>query len=103
MRHILVDYARSKKSQRRGGFQQKITLVENVIVSNGRSDEIVALDDALLKLAEFDKRKSKIVEMKFFSGLNFEEIAEVLQLSVITVKRDWSFAKNWLSKEIARK
>lgn len=103
MRHILVDYAPSKNSQRRGGFQQKITLVENVIVWNGRSDEIATLDDALLKLTELDERKSKIVEMKFFGGLTFEEIAEVLQLSIITIKRDWSFAKNWLSKEIARK
>lgn len=103
MRHILVDYARSKKSQRRGGFRQKITLVENAVVSNQRSDEILALDEALLKLAEVDERKSKIVEMKFFGGLNFEEIAEVLQLSIITVKRDWSFAKNWLSKEISHK
>lgn len=102
MRHILVDYARSKKSQKRGGLKRKITLIENAFVSNERSEEIVALDEALSKLAELDERKSHVVEMKFFAGLNFEEIAEVLQMSVITIKRDWSFAKNWLSKEISR-
>lgn len=103
MRHILVDYARSKNSQRKGGYQKRITLVENDFVSNDQSKEIVALDDALSRLAELDERKSRVVEMKFFAGLSFEEIAEVLQMSIITVKRDWSFAKNWLSKEISRK
>lgn len=102
MRHILVDHARSKKSQRRGGDKQRITLAENQFVSNERADEIVALDDALTRLAALDERKSRVVEMKFFAGLNFEEIAEVLQMSIITIKRDWSFAKNWLSKEISR-
>lgn len=102
MRHILVDYARSKNSQRRGGFKQRITLAENQFVSNERSEEIVALDDALTRLAELDERKSRVFEMKFFAGLNFEEIAEVLQMSTVTIKRDWSFAKNWLSKEITQ-
>lgn len=102
MRHILVDHARSKNSQRRGGDKQRITLAENQFVSNERADEIVALDDALTRLAELDERKSRVVEMKFFAGLNFEEIAEVLQMSIITIKRDWSFARNWLSKEISR-
>lgn len=102
MRHILVDHARSKHSQRRGGDKQKITLAENQFVTNERADEIVALDDALTRLAELDERKSRVVEMKFFAGLNFEEIAEVLQMSIITIKRDWSFARNWLSKEISR-
>ncbi len=101
MRHILVDYARAKQSQRRGGRNRRITLTENALASNERSDEIVALDDALSRLAELDERKCRIVEMKFFGGLNFEEIAEVLRVSVITVKRDWSFAKNWLLKEVS--
>jgi len=102
MRHILVDYARSKNSQRRGGLQEKITLAENAMVSSNQADEIIALNDALSKLAKFDQRKSRVVEMKFFGGLSFEEIAEVLQMSIITVQRDWSFAKNWLSNEISR-
>jgi RNA polymerase sigma factor (TIGR02999 family) len=101
MRHILVDYARSKQSQRRGGPRRRVTLAENPFGSIERSDEIVALDDALVRLAELDQRKSQIVEMKFFGGLNFDEIAMVLKVSVITVKRDWSFTKNWLLKEIS--
>ncbi len=103
MRHILVDYARSKQSQKRGGPLHKITLAESLVPSNERSDEIVALDEALSDLARLDERKARVVEMKFFGGLNFEEIAEVLRVSVITVKRDWSFAKNWLLKEISRR
>lgn len=103
MRHILVDYARSKSSQRRGGGKQRITLIDNQFVSDERSEEMIALDDALKKLAELDERKSRVVEMKFFAGLNFEEIAEVLQMSLVTIKRDWSFAKNWLSKEISQR
>ena len=101
MRHILVDYARSKNSQRRGGNERKITFVENEIVSNKRTGEIVALDEALIKLADLDERKSKVVEMKFFGGLKMDEIAEVLQVSIITIKRDWSFARNWLLKEMS--
>lgn len=90
-----------KKVKKKGGDKQRITLTENRFVSNERSSEIIALDDALTRLAELDERKSRVVEMKFFAGLNFEEIAEVLQMSVITIKRDWSFARNWLSKEIS--
>lgn len=101
MRHILVDYARSKQSQRRGGPRQRVTLAENAFGSTERSDEIVALDDALVRLSELDQRKSRMVEMKFFGGLNFDEIALVLKVSVITVKRDWNFTKNWLLKEIS--
>ncbi len=102
MRHILVDYARSKNSQRRGGQNQRITLAENTFVSNGLSDEMIALDEALDGLAKLDERKSRVVEMKFFAGMKFEEIAEVLQVSLVTTKRDWSFAKSWLSKEVSR-
>ncbi|QQS41374.1 MAG: sigma-70 family RNA polymerase sigma factor [Acidobacteriota bacterium] len=102
MRHIMVDYARSKRSEKRGGHAQRITLAENLITSHQRSREIVDLDDALLRLAELDERKCRVVEMKFFGGLNFEEIARVLGVSVITVKRDWSFAKSWLLREMYR-
>ena len=102
MRHILVDYARSKNSQKRGGILQKITFVENEVVSNKKSEEIVALDDALLKLVELDERKSRVVEMKFFGGLKTDEIAQILQVSEMTIKRDWRFARNWLLKEISQ-
>jgi RNA polymerase sigma factor (TIGR02999 family) len=101
MRHILVDYARSKNSQKRGGLAEKITLEENLMVSTNRSEEIVALDDALNELAALDERKAQVVEMKVFGGLNIEEIAEVLKLSPETVKRDWRFARTWLLRELA--
>lgn len=103
MRHILVDYARSKSSEKRGGDRQRISMVENQFVSDEKSDEIVALDEAMSKLDELDERKSKVVEMKFFGGLTVEEISKVLKVSAMTVKRDWSFAKTWLSKEISKK
>jgi RNA polymerase sigma factor (TIGR02999 family) len=101
MRHILVDYARSKQSQKRGGLQQKITLDETAMVSSKRSDEIVALDDALQQLNQFDERKSRVVELKYFGGLTNEEIAEVLKMSPETVKRDWRFARTWLLRELS--
>jgi RNA polymerase sigma factor (TIGR02999 family) len=101
MRHILVDYARSKQSQKRGGWQERVTLNDNAVVSTENSDEIVALDNALKQLATMDERKSRVVELKFFGGLNIEEIADVLKISVKTVKRDWSFARTWLLRELA--
>jgi RNA polymerase sigma factor (TIGR02999 family) len=101
MRHILVDYARSKHSQKRGGWQERVTFTEDDLVSNGRSEEIVALDDALNRLAVLDERKSQVVEMKFFAGLNVEEIAQVLKISPETVKRDWRFARTWLLRELS--
>lgn len=101
MRHILVDYARSKNSQKRGGLAEKITLADNLVVSTNHSGEIVALDDALKQLAILDERKSRVVEMKFFAGLNIEEIAEVLKISPETVKRDWRFARTWLLRELS--
>ena len=101
MRHILVDYARSKNSQKRGGFGEKITLEESMVVSAKHTEEIVALDDALNQLATLDERKSRVVELKFFGGLSIEEIAEVLKLSPETVKRDWRFARTWLLRQLA--
>jgi len=100
MRHILVDYAKSKSRGKRGGWQDRITFVEDMAVSVGRSEEIIALDDALNQLAGLDERKVRVVEMKFFGGLTAEEIAEVLKVSPETVKRDWSFARTWLQREL---
>jgi len=102
MRHILVDYARSKNNQKRGGWQERVTLEENMRVTNQSSEEIVALDDALNRLAALDERKVRVVEMKFFGGLNVAEIAGVLKVSPETVKRDWSFAQTWLLRELER-
>jgi RNA polymerase sigma factor (TIGR02999 family) len=81
MRHILVDYARSKNNQKRGGWQERVTLKENMRVTNQSSEDIVALDDALNRLATLDDRKVRVVEMKFFAGLHVAEIADVLKVS----------------------
>jgi RNA polymerase sigma factor (TIGR02999 family) len=100
MRHILVDYARSKQSQKRGGFLERVTFAENIEVSADQSEKIVALDEALNNLATLDPRKSRVVELKYFGGLTIEEIAEVMKISPETVTRDWRFARNWLSIEL---
>lgn len=102
MRHILVDYAKSKSRSKRGGWQDRITFVEDIAVSRERSEEIIALDDALDQLAVLDERKVRVVEMKFFGGLTAEEIAEVLKVSPETIKRDWSFSKTWLQRELTK-
>ncbi len=101
MRHILVDYARSKQRQKRGGWQERVTFAEDMPISNDSSEKIIALDDALKQLAVLDARKSRVVEMKFFGGLNVEEIAEVLKITPKTVTRDWQFARMWLARELA--
>src|SRR6267143_3560078 len=100
MRRILVDYARSRHYAKRGGSVQQVSLNEAVIVSEERSAEVVALDDALKGLAEFDPRKSQIVELRFFGGLSIDETAEVLNVSPGTVMRDWTLAKAWLRKQM---
>lgn len=100
MRRILVDYARGRKYAKRGGGVPHVSFDEAIRVSDERADEVVALDDALKSLAEFDRRKSEIVEMRFFGGLSIEETAEVLNVSPGTVMRDWTMAKAWLRKEI---
>ncbi len=101
MRHILVDYARSKRRDKRGGWQDRVTLADAMAVSNMKSDQIVALDDALMTLTSLDPRKGRVVELKFFGGLTIEEIAEVLKISTDTVKRDWRFSRTWLMRELA--
>lgn len=101
MRHILVDYARGKQRQKRGGWQERVTFAENLPVSGDSSEKLVALDDALKQLAILDARKSRVVEMKFFGGLSVEEIAGVLKITTKTVTRDWQFARLWLSRELA--
>ena len=96
MRRILVDYARQRCYAKRGGAAQKVELNEAMLMARERSSELVALDEALKKLGEFDKRKSSVIELRFFGGLSVEEIADVLNVSVNTVKRDWSTARAWL-------
>src|SRR5918911_4262143 len=100
MRQILVDYARKRRSRKRGGDARQVSLDEALIVSEERAADVVALDDALKSLAEIDPRQSQIVELRFFGGLSIEETAEVLGVSPGTVMRDWTLAKAWLQREI---
>jgi RNA polymerase sigma-70 factor (ECF subfamily) len=100
MRQIVVDYARSQQSQKRGGGLLRIELDEAAIVSPEQSKEIVDLHEALERLATLDARKAQVVELKYFGGLNYDEMAEVLKISRITVRRDWEFAKLWLYTEL---
>lgn len=96
MRRILVDHARSHQFAKRGGGAQKIRLNEAMLMARERSSDLVALDEALIKLAAFDQRKARVVELRFFGGLNVEETAELLDVSTNTVKRDWTTARAWL-------
>lgn len=99
MRHILVDHARAKQSEKRGGRPEMVTLAEQAVSADAK--EVLALDDALNTLAKLDERKSRIVELKYFGGITNDEIAEVLGVSTETVKRDWRFARTWLLRELS--
>ena len=100
MRRILVDHARTRKRAKRGGSDVRVSFSEAMLQVRAQDLDIVALDEALQRLAEIDEQQSRIVELKFFSGLTVEETAEVLSLSPATVKRDWSVAKAWLHREL---
>jgi RNA polymerase sigma factor (TIGR02999 family) len=100
MRQILVSYARTQQAQKRGGGALKVELDEAALVSPEQSQEIVDLHEALERLATLDSRKAQVVELKYFGGLNYDEIAEVLKISRVTVRRDWEFAKVWLYTEL---
>jgi RNA polymerase sigma-70 factor (ECF subfamily) len=100
MRQILVSYARTQQAQKRGGGAVKVDLDEVALVSPEESKEIVELHEALKTLATLDSRKAQVVELKYFGGLNYDEMAEVLKISPVTVRRDWKFARAWLYKEL---
>jgi RNA polymerase sigma factor (TIGR02999 family) len=102
MRRILVDHARARYAEKRGGEGYKLSLNEAIGLPEKRDLDLVALDDALNSLASRDERKSKIVELRFFGGLTIEETAEVLGISLDTVKRDWRMARAWLYSEISK-
>lgn len=100
MRRILVDHARARHYQKRGGHSPRVTFDEGFVVSTEPGPDVVALDDALEALAQFDERKSRVIEMRFFGGLSVDETAAVLTVSPATVMGDWRFAKAWLKREM---
>jgi RNA polymerase sigma factor (TIGR02999 family) len=102
MRRILVDFARSRGYQKRGGDAKQVSFTEALDVAAGQPTDVVALNDALEALARVDERKSQVVELRFFGGLSVEETAEVLNVSRETVKRDWKFSKMWLLRHLRK-
>jgi RNA polymerase sigma factor (TIGR02999 family) len=100
MRRILVDFARSRRSQKRGGGPGDLPLNEALTICSEAPHEIIAVDDALKSLSAFDPRKARVVELRFFGGLGVEETAEILKISPETVMRDWKMAKIWLIREV---
>jgi RNA polymerase sigma factor (TIGR02999 family) len=101
MRRILTDYARSRNYQKRGGGAVQISLDEGLLVTAEKEADIMALDEALTQFALLYPRQSQVVELRFFGGLEVEEVAEALKISAVTVKRDWKFAKAWLLRAIS--
>ena len=101
MRRILVDHARTKKRVKRGGSKVQVSLADATVAVKGPDLDIVALDEALERLAKVDEQQSRVVELRYFSGLTVEETAEVMGISTATVKREWSVARAWLHRELS--
>lgn len=102
MRRILINYARDQKALKRGGYRQQVSLTETMAVTQQQDLDLLALDDALNQLAASDERKSRLIELRFFTGLSIEEAAEVLEISIATAKRDWTLARAWLYQKIKK-
>lgn len=100
MRHILIDHARRRRYVKHGGELRQIPLEDAEGMTQQRAAELIALDEALAELAKFDQRKSRVVELRYFGGLSLEETAEVLEISLMTVRRDWRAAKAWLFRRM---
>ena len=100
MRRVLVDHARAHNAEMRGGGQRRVDLEDNVAISAERSEEILALDEALGRLTEVNPRQAKVVELRYFGGLSIEQIAAVLAIAPRSVKRDWALARIWLFKAL---
>ena len=100
MRHILVDYARSRARAKRGSGIREVSLDEAAVVSEDRADQLLAINDALISLTALDPRKGRVFELRYFGGMSVEETAEALRVSPATVARDWRMAKAWLGREI---
>lgn len=102
MRRILVDHARARQADKRGGGVEHAEIVDDLVASDERGDELIAVDEALERLAAWDPVKSRVIELRFFGGLSIEECAEVMEVSVATVNRHWRMAKAWLHGELTR-
>jgi RNA polymerase sigma factor (TIGR02999 family) len=100
MRHILVDHARRRHYAKYGGELQQVELEEAALMSHQRAAELVALDEALAELTKLDERKGRVVELRYFGGLSLEETAELLEVSPVTVRRDWRVAKAWIFRRM---
>jgi RNA polymerase sigma-70 factor, ECF subfamily len=103
MRHILVDHARARRADKRGGIQRQVTLTEGLASQENQAVEVLTLHEALEKLEKLDARQARVVELNFFGGLTFAEIAYVVDASERTVKRDWQMARAWLKLELSKK
>lgn len=102
MRHILVDYARKNHAEKRGGGAHATTLEEDLLPEDSRSEELLALDEALQQLAELSPRQAEVVTMRYFAGFTIPEVAELLDMSTATVWRDWAVAQAWLQKYLRK-
>ena len=100
MRRILVDHARARSRNKRGGQFVRVTFDENFLLSTSRDSDVLALEEALVELATLDARQSRIVEMRFFGGMAIPEVAEALELSTRTIEKEWQLSKAWLRKRI---
>jgi RNA polymerase sigma factor (TIGR02999 family) len=101
MRRILVDHATARRADKRGGGVEPVTLDDALMMAEMRGDELLALDEALRKLATVDERLARVVECRFFGGMSIEETAEAIEVSPATVKRDWTVARAWLNRELS--
>jgi RNA polymerase sigma-70 factor (ECF subfamily) len=102
MRHILIDHARKRRYMKHGGEAHLVSLDEAALMTKVRAAELISLDEALDELARLDPRKSRVVELRYFGGLSLEETADVLEISLMTVRRDWRAAKAWLYKAVKK-
>jgi RNA polymerase sigma factor (TIGR02999 family) len=102
MRRILINYAKSRMAQKRGGDQIAVTFDEQSMPDQNKAEELIALDEALGRLGDLDVRQARIVELRFFGGLTVDEISQMLKVSPITVHRDWRLARAWLKREIGK-
>ncbi len=103
MRHLLIDHARGRGRQKRGGDRKKLVFEDALVASEEQSEELIELHHALERLTEVDRRKADVVEMRYFGGLSIEQTAAALEVSTATVKRDWELAKAWLRRELTDK